>query len=162
MPQYRSFPPYYHNQFQEREFLGYGYGRIVNGGRYYAGSPLDHHHHQWNLNRSEPLVFDSFPVFPAARVTSAMMLPPSPPSQAPEGTGKKLRLFGVDVEESSSSGETRGEIGVAGYSSSSPVVIRDDESSWRSPRGEMGASSSSVMQLSDDEEYKRKGKSLEF
>ncbi|VVB06919.1 unnamed protein product [Arabis nemorensis] len=155
MPHNRSFPPFY----QEREFLGYGYGKIVNGGRYYAGSPLD----QWNLGRSEPLVFDSFPVFPATR---AMMLPPSPPpSQVTEGTVKKLRLFGVDVEESSSSGETRGEMGVAaGHSLSSPVVIRDDESSWRSPRGEMGASSSSssVMQLKDDEEYKRKGKSLEL
>ncbi|KAL1215933.1 B3 domain-containing transcription factor NGA4 [Cardamine amara subsp. amara] len=153
-----SFPPFYPNQFQEREILGYGYGRIVNGGRYYAGSPLDHHHH-WNLGRSEPLVFDSVPVFPMTRV------PPSASTQPPEGTStvKKLRLFGVDVEESSSSGETRGEMGVVGYSSSSPVVIRDDDlPSWRTPRGEMGASSSSVMQLSDDEEYKRKGKSSEF
>lgn len=152
---YRSFPPFYQNQFQEREYLGYGYGRVVNGNgvRYYAGSPLDQHH-QWNLGRSEPLVYDSVPVFPAGRV------PPSAPPQP--STTKKLRLFGVDVEESSSSGDTRGEMGVAGYSSSSPVVIRDDDQSfWRSPRGEM-ASSSSAMQLSDDEEYKRKGKSLEL
>ncbi|KAG7553344.1 B3 DNA binding domain [Arabidopsis thaliana x Arabidopsis arenosa] len=155
MPSHRSFPPFYHNQFQEREYLGYGYGRIVNGNgaRYYAGSPLDHH--QWNLGRSEPLVYDSVPVFPAGRV-----LPSAPPQPS---TTKKLRLFGVDVEESTSSGETRGEMGVPGYSSSSPVVIRDDDQSfWKSPRGEMGASSSSAMQLSDDEECKRKGKSLEF
>lgn len=161
MPHYGRFPPLYHNQF-----LGYGYGpygRSVSGGRYYAGSPLDHHH-QWNLGRSEPLVYDSYPVFPATRVTSSStMLPPSPPSQPPqEGTAKKLRLFGFDVEESSSSREARGGMGVAGHSSSSPVVIRDDESLWRSPRGEMGGLSSSVVKLSDDEEYKRKGKSLEF
>ncbi|ESQ37803.1 hypothetical protein EUTSA_v10028783mg [Eutrema salsugineum] len=170
MSRYRSFPPLYHNRFQEREVLEYGYGRVVNGGRYYAGTPLDHHHHQWNLGRSEPsLVYDSHPVYPASRVTSSSssaMLPPFTPSQPPppEGTVKKVRLFGVDVEESSSSGETRGEMGVvAGYSSSSPVVIRDDdESTWRSPRGEMGASSSSVLQLSDDEDYKRKGKSLQL
>lgn len=156
MPSYRSFPPFYPNQYQEREYLGYGYGRIVNGGgRYYAGSSSDHHH-QWNLGRSEPLVYDSVPVFPATRV------PPSAPPQ-PSTTKKLIRLFGVDVEESSSSGETRGEMGVAGYSSLSPVVIRDDDQpSWRSPRGEMGVSSSSAMQLTDDEEYKRKGKSLEF
>ncbi|KAF8082558.1 hypothetical protein N665_0820s0016 [Sinapis alba] len=143
---YGRFPQFY----QEREFLGYGYGRIVHG-------PLDHHHHhEWNLGRSEPLIYDSYPVFPTMRLTSSSaMLPPSLPSQPP--TVKKVRLFGVNVEESSSSG---GEMSVAGYSPSSPVVIRDDdESTWRSSRGEMGASSS-VMQLTDDEEYQRKGKSV--
>ncbi|KAG2331144.1 hypothetical protein Bca52824_002324 [Brassica carinata] len=139
MPHYQRLPPpFYHNQLQERDFLGYGYG-----GRYYAGSPLDHHHH-YQYGRSEPLVYNSYPVYPTTRVpSSSAMLPPQ------EGTAKKVRLFGVDVEESSSSGEARGEMGVAGYSSSSPVVIRDDESS-------------SVMQLSDDEEYKRKGKSIDL
>ncbi|KAG2331184.1 hypothetical protein Bca4012_019231 [Brassica carinata] len=146
MPHYRRFPPFY----QEREFLGYGFGRIVHG-------PLDHHH-QWNLGRSEPLVYDSYPVLPTTRLTSpSAMLPPSLPPQPP--TVKKVRLFGVDVGESPSSG---GEMSIAGYSPSSPVVIRDDESTWRSSRGEMGASSSSsVMQLTDDEEYQRKGKSVE-
>ncbi|KAF3503619.1 hypothetical protein F2Q69_00039436 [Brassica cretica] len=161
MPHYGRFPSLYHNQF-----LGYGYGpygKTVTGGRYYAGSPLDHHH-RWNLGRSEPFVYDSCPVFPTTSLTSSLaMLPSSSPSQPPqEGTAKKLRLFGFDVEESSSSGEARAEIGVAGHSSSSPVVIRDNESSWRSPRGEMGGLSSSVVNLSDDEDYKRKGKSLEF
>ncbi|KAJ4905498.1 B3 domain-containing transcription factor NGA4 [Raphanus sativus] len=146
-PHYRRFSPFY----QEREFLGYGYGRIVHG-------PLDHHLHQWNLGRSEPLVYDSYPVFPTMRFTSSSaMLPPSLPSQPP--TVKKVRLFGVDVEESSFSGA---EMSVAGYSPFSPVVIRDDESTWRSSRGEMCASSSSsVMQLTGDEEYQRKGKSVE-
>ncbi|CAH8367710.1 unnamed protein product [Eruca vesicaria subsp. sativa] len=167
MLRYGRLSPFYHNKFQERELLGYGYGpygRTVTGGGYYAGSRLDHHHHQWNPGRSEPFVYDSNPGFPPTRVTSSSaMFPPSHPSQPPqEGTAKKLRLFGFDLEESSSSGEARGEMDFAGYSSSSPVVIRDDESSWKSPRGEMGGSSSSVVQLSDDEEYKRKGKSLEF
>ncbi|KAF8090858.1 hypothetical protein N665_0463s0017 [Sinapis alba] len=125
---------------------------------------INHHHYAppypWNLGRSEPFVYDSYPVFPTTRVASfSSMLPPSQPPQ--EGTAKKLRLFGFDVEESSSSGEARCEMGVAGHSSSSPVVIRADESSWRSPRGEMGGLSSSVVNLSDDEEYKMKEKSLE-
>ncbi|KAJ4876657.1 B3 domain-containing transcription factor NGA4 [Raphanus sativus] len=139
MPHYRRFPPFYHNQLQERDFLGYGYG-----GPYYAGAPLDHNHH-YQYGRSEPLVYNSYPVYPTTRVPSSAAMVPPPQ----EGTAKKVRLFGVDVEESASSGEARGEMGVAGYSSSSPVVIRDEESS-------------SVMQLSDDEEYKRKGKSIDF
>ncbi|CAH8335095.1 unnamed protein product [Eruca vesicaria subsp. sativa] len=135
MPNYPRPPPFYYNQSQERDFLGYGYGE-----RCYAGPPLDHHHHQYG--RSEPLVYNSYPVYPTTRVPSSdAMLPPSPPpppshQQPEEGTAKKVRLFGVDVEESSSSGEARGEMGVAGYSS--------------------------AMQLSDDEEYKRKGKSLDL
>ncbi|CAN8248142.1 unnamed protein product [Cochlearia groenlandica] len=136
----RTFHHNYNNQFQERELLGYG-SRIINGGRYYAGSPLDHN--QWNhIGRSEPLIYESYPVYPAARVSSSsssMMLPPSFPSHhqmaPPEGnaTKKLIRLFGVDVEESSSSGETRGD--------------------------NLGASSSSVMELSDDDDYRRKEKS---
>ncbi|XP_010422713.1 PREDICTED: B3 domain-containing transcription factor NGA4-like [Camelina sativa] len=141
MPSHRSFPPFHHNQYQQRESPGYGYGRIFNGGRYYEGSPL---------------VYASVPVFPPA-----MLVPPPAPPQP--STTRKLRLFGVEVEESSSSGETRGEMGVPGHSSSSPVVIRDDDQSpWRSPRGEMGAGTSSAMQLCDDEDYKRKGKSLKL
>ncbi|CAN7089217.1 unnamed protein product [Brassica rapa subsp. narinosa] len=146
MPHYQRLPPFYHNQFQERDFSGYGYG-----GPYYARSPLDHHHH-YQYGRSEPLVYNSYPVYPTTGVpSSSARLPPYPPPHQPpqEGTAKKLRLFGVDVEESSSSGEARGEMAVAGYSSSSPVVIRDEESS-------------SAMQLSEDEEYKRKGKSIDF
>ncbi|EOA21067.1 hypothetical protein CARUB_v10001406mg [Capsella rubella] len=158
LPSYRSFPPFYHNQYQEREYLGYGYGRLVNGGRYYAGTPLDHHHHhQWSLGRSQPLVYESVPVFPAARA------PPPPPAPPQPPITRRLRLFGVDVEESSPYVETRGEMGVAGHSSSSPVVIGDDDQlSWRLPSGEVDASTSLPMQLSDDEDYKRKGKFSEY
>ncbi|CAA7056221.1 unnamed protein product [Microthlaspi erraticum] len=124
MPEYNSVPihrsmnignhqrSYYNSQRQE--FVGYGYGNLA-GRCYYTGSPLD----QRSIVGSQPLVIESVPVVPG-RLTPVMMPPlPPPPSTA----GKRLRLFGVNMECGND--------------------YTQQEESWVVPRGEMGASSSS-------------------
>ncbi|XP_010522876.1 PREDICTED: B3 domain-containing transcription factor NGA3 [Tarenaya hassleriana] len=132
---------------QEREIVGYGYGSFV--GRCW---PLD----QRNFGGSEPLVIDSVPVVPGTISPAVMAVPP--PSEV-AAAGKRLRLFGVNME-----------CGTDDHYSPSSSSGRDivDESWVREgggPRGEMGASSSSssAMRLSlsiDDDQYAKKGKSL--
>ncbi|XP_010474686.1 PREDICTED: B3 domain-containing transcription factor NGA3 [Camelina sativa] len=136
---------YYNNNNQRQEFVGYGtYGNLA-GRCYYTGSPLD----QRNIVGSEPLVIESVPVVPG-RLTPVML--PPPPSTA----GKRLRLFGVNMECGND------------YS--------QQEESWVMPRGEIGASSSSSSALrlnlstdhdddgddgdgGDDDQFAKKGKS---
>ncbi|KAL0800583.1 hypothetical protein Bca101_055758 [Brassica carinata] len=98
LPEYNSIPihrslnignhqrSYYNNQRQE--FVGYGYGNLA----YYTGSPLD----QRSIVGSEPLVIESVPVVPG-RLPPVMMLPPPLPPP-PSTAGKRLRLFGVNME----------------------------------------------------------------
>ncbi|ESQ36721.1 hypothetical protein EUTSA_v10008068mg [Eutrema salsugineum] len=128
---------YYNNQRQE--FVGYGYGSLA-GRCYYTGSPLD----QRNIVGSEPLVIESVPVVPG-RLAPVLMPPLRPP---PSTAGKRLRLFGVNMECGND--------------------YNQQEESWIVPRGEMGASSSSsALQLNlstdhdddDDDQFAKKGKS---
>ncbi|KAF8112965.1 hypothetical protein N665_0058s0064 [Sinapis alba] len=148
LPEYNSVPihrslnignhqrSYYNNQRQE--FVGYGYGNLA----YYTGSPLD----QRSFVGSEPLVIESVPVVPG-RLPPVMMLPPPLPPP-PSTAGKRLRLFGVNMECGND--------------------YDQHEESLR--RGEMGASSSSSSALrlnisndhdddGDDDQFAKKGKS---
>ncbi|EOA38071.1 hypothetical protein CARUB_v10009540mg [Capsella rubella] len=158
LPEYNSVPIHrslnlanhqrsYYNNNQRQEFVGYGYGNLA-GRCYYTGSPLD----QRNIVGSEPLVIESVPVVPG-RLTPVMLPPlPAPPSTA----GKRLRLFGVNMECGND--------------------YNQQEDSWLMPRREMGASSSSSssalrLNLStdhdddddddggDDDQFAKKGKS---
>lgn len=147
LPEYNSVPihrslnignhqrSYYNNQRQE--FVGYGYGNLA----YYTGSPLD----QRSIVGSEPLVIESVPVVPG-RLPPVMMLPPPLPPP-PSTAGKRLRLFGVNMECGND-------------------YDQHDES-LLVPRGEMGASSSSALRFNlsndhddgDDDQFAKKGKS---
>ncbi|KAJ4914659.1 B3 domain-containing transcription factor NGA3 [Raphanus sativus] len=148
LPEYNSVPihrslnignhqrSYYNNQRQE--FVGYGYGNLA----YYTGSPLD----QRSIVGSEPLVIESVPVVPG-RLPPVMLPPPLPPP--PSTAGKRLRLFGVNMECGND--------------------YDQHEESLLVRRGEMGASSSSsALRFNlpndhdddgDDDQFAKKGKS---
>ncbi|CAF2262636.1 hypothetical protein BRARA_H03121 [Brassica rapa] len=160
LPEYNTVPihrslnhqrSYYYNNHGQ-EFVGYVYGNLAGRCYYTGGSPFD----QRSIVGSEPLVIESVPVVPG-RLTPVILPPLPPPSMA----GKRLRLFGVNMECGNNDNNQQ-------------------EESWVLPRGEMGASSSSSalrLNLSSDhddeddngdgdgdggDQFAKKGKSSRF
>ncbi|KAG2334958.1 hypothetical protein Bca4012_000015 [Brassica carinata] len=159
LPEYNTVPIHrslnhqrsYYNNNHGQEFVGYGYGNLAGRCYYTGGSPFD----QRSIVGSEPMVIESVPVVPG-RLTPVILHPLPPPSME----GKRLRLFGVNMECGNNDNNQQ-------------------EESWVLPRGEMGASSSSALRLNlssdhddedddgdgdgdGDDQFAKKGKSSRF